>query len=99
MAGQRAMGLIVRLNQAETAEIKDFKRRVHRGEAAAVYDQLETILHQPGVSDAIAPEVRAGMERLLGGLAISRGDYSYGKLLLDRADVGTETGRPGFARC
>ena len=85
MAGQRAMGLIARLNQAETAELKELKRRVHRGEGKAVYDQLESTLHQPGVSDAIAPEVRAGMERLLAGLAITRGDHPYAKLLLDRA--------------
>lgn len=92
MSGQRAMGMIARLNQAETAEIAELKRRVHRGEQDAVYDQLEGMLHQPGVSDAISPEVRAGMERLLAALAIARDDHAYAKLLLDRAD-GRDGGR------
>lgn len=86
MSGKRAVGLVARLNQAESAELKELKRRVHRGEADAVYEQLDDVLHQAGVSDAIAPEVRAGMERLLAGLSITREDYGYAKLLLDRAD-------------
>lgn len=92
MGGQRAMGMIARLNQAETAELAELKRRVHRGEQDAVYEQLEGTLHQPGVSDAIAPDVRAGMERLLAALAIAREEYPYAKLLLDRAD-GRDRGR------
>lgn len=76
-----------RLSQAESAEIKELRRRARRGETAAVIQEIEESCAFGPVAQATAPEVRADKLRLLAGLLIPGGDFERVKALLDEADT------------
>lgn len=78
-------GYVARLNQAESAELAELRRRSRRGEVAAVIGELEAMLRGP-VAGASAPEVLAGQKRMLAGLLIRR-DADRARMLLDEADA------------
>lgn len=81
-----AMGIMTRLNQASTAELSELKRRARKGETEAVVASLEGTLRSSAASEALAPENRADLLRLLAGLLMPRADFSRIKGLLDQAD-------------
>lgn len=76
-----------RLSQAESAEIKELRRRARRGETAAVIQEIEKSCAFGPVAQATNPEVRADKLRLLAGLLIPGGDFERVKALLDEADA------------
>jgi len=80
-------GYVARLNQAETAELIELRRRTRRGESATIIAELETMLFGSPVADAVAPEVRAGQLRMLAGLVVRRDPPERTRQLLDEADA------------
>ena len=78
-------GYVGRLNQAETAELVELRRRSRRGEGDAVIGELEAMIRGP-VAGATAPEVLAEQKRMLAGLLIRR-DAGRSRALLDEADA------------
>ncbi|MEJ7927932.1 hypothetical protein WG908_14350 [Sphingobium sp. AN641] len=87
MGAFRVAVYVSRLNQAESAEVIELRRRARRGEAAQVIDLLEATLFDHPAARATAPDVRAQQLRLLAGLLIHHGDYARVKTLLDEADT------------
>lgn len=81
----RVQSLVTRLNQAETAEIAELKRRARRGEVARVVAELENALNSE-VSKALSPSIKAEKLRLLAGLILNDGDQARVRQLLDQAD-------------
>ncbi|KQZ61330.1 hypothetical protein ASD67_19025 [Sphingopyxis sp. Root1497] len=89
----RVQSFVTRLNQAETAEIAELKRRARRGERSRVIAELENALHSE-VAHALAPNVKAEKLRLLAGLIIDGDTYQRVRQLLDAADaLDGESGR------
>ena len=78
-------GYVARLNQAESAELVELRRRFRRGERVAVIGELEAMLASSAAA-ATAPEVLAGQKRMLAGLLIRR-DGERARALLDEADA------------
>ncbi|WMS41831.1 hypothetical protein RDV64_17420 [Acuticoccus sp. MNP-M23] len=77
---------VTRLNQAETGEIAELKRRARRGETLRVIAELESALRSEAV-EALSASVRAGKLRLLAGLLIPSEDFTRVRRLLDQADA------------
>ncbi len=77
---------VTRLNQAETGEIAELKRRVRRGETPRVIAELESALRSEAV-DALSASVRAEKLRLLAGLLIPSENFTRVRQLLDQADA------------
>ncbi|QGP79398.1 HTH domain-containing protein [Sphingobium sp. CAP-1] len=86
-AALNVAAFVGRLSQAESAEIKELRRRARRGETAAVIQEIEESCAFGPVAQATAPEVRADKLRLLAGLLIPGGDFERVKALLDEADA------------
>ena len=78
-------GYVSRLNQAETAEIADFKRRTKKGESFQVIAELERALGSEAIK-ALSAAVRAEKLRLLAGLVMTSDDFARVQQLLDEAD-------------
>ena len=81
----RLFDFVTRLNQAETAEIVELKRRARRGEVRQVIDELERALNSEA-SKALSASVKAGKLRVLAGLLLNGDDLSRVRRLLDDAD-------------
>jgi hypothetical protein len=79
------MGIVGRLNQAESAEIAELRRRARRGELDAVIADLDDQLFGT-TAGATAREIRAEKLRLLAALIIRRRDFERARRLLDEAD-------------
>lgn len=77
---------VTRLNQAETGEIAELKRRVRRGESSRVIAELESALRSEA-ADALSASVKAEKLRLLAGLLITSENFTRARQLLDQADA------------
>jgi len=86
LAALRVQGYVARLNQAEAAEIAEWRRRIRRGESDKVAAELRYALADPAGSGATAPELRAQQLRLLAGILLPGGEASSIKAMLDEAD-------------
>ncbi|HEY5712600.1 MAG TPA: hypothetical protein VIT38_11960 [Allosphingosinicella sp.] len=82
----KVQSYVTRLNQAESAEMIELKRRARRGEAARVVEELELALASPAAA-ALAPAVKADKLRLLAGLLLPGRDHMRVGRLLDDADL------------
>lgn len=82
----RLQHYVTRLNQAETGEIAELKRRARRGEAPRVVAELEIALRSDAV-DALSARVKAEKLRLLAGLLLPSRDFVRVRALLDQADA------------
>lgn len=82
----RVQGYVARLNQAETGEISEWRRRIRRGEERAVEAELRFALYESPASAATAPAVRAQQLRLFAGMMLPHGDPAKIKSILDEAD-------------
>ncbi|GEO02091.1 hypothetical protein NSE01_39230 [Novosphingobium sediminis] len=76
---------VTRLNQAETGEIAELKRRARRGESRRVIAELESALRSEAV-DVLTASVKADKLRLLAGLLIPSENFARVRQLLDQAD-------------
>ena len=76
---------VTRLNQAETGEIAELKRRARRGETPRVIAELESALRSEA-ADALSASVKAEKLRLLAGLIIPSQNFTRVRQLLDQAD-------------
>lgn len=85
LSALRVQAMVTRLNQAETAEIAELKRRAGRGEGARVVSELENALKSETASVLAAP-VKAAKLRLLAALTMGPGNYARIRRLLDDAD-------------
>ena len=83
---QSLQSYVTRLNQAETAETVELKRRVRRGEAPNVIRELERALRSEA-ADALSSPVKAEKLRLFAGLLLPSGDFVRVRQLLDQADA------------
>ncbi|BBE34770.1 hypothetical protein [Sphingosinicella microcystinivorans] len=77
---------VTRLNQAETGEIAELKRRARRGETPRVIAELESALRSEA-ADALSASVKAEKLRLLAGLLIPSENFTRVRQLLDQADA------------
>ena len=77
---------VTRLNQAETGEIAELKRRARRGETPRVIAELESALRSEA-ADALSASVKAEKLRLLAGLLIPSENFTRVRKLLDQADA------------
>lgn len=82
----RVQAVVTRLNQAETAEIGELKRRARRGEGRRVAAELESALHSETAA-ILAPAVKADKLRLLAGLTMEADNHARIRQLLDEADA------------
>ncbi|KTF67839.1 MULTISPECIES: HTH domain-containing protein [unclassified Sphingomonas] len=82
----RLQDFVSRLNQAESAEIKELKRRARTGAVAAVRAELEYALRSE-TALALAPATKAEKLRLLAGLIMAPGNAVRIRQLLDEADT------------
>lgn len=80
-------GIISRLNQASSHEVLELRRKARRGEVDAVVGHLEDLLQNSAASDALSPENKSEMLRLLAGLLIGKNEFARAKELLDSADA------------
>lgn len=83
----KASGILSRLNQASIGEIAELRRQARRGEVDIVIDRLESTLQNSAAAEALSPENKAEMLRLLAGLLISKDEFVRVKALLDEADA------------
>lgn len=86
LSALRLQGYVTRLNQAETGEIAELKRRARRGEAPRVIVELESAIRSEAF-DALTGSVKAEKLRLLAGLLMSSDDFVRIGQLLDQADA------------
>ena len=77
---------VTRLNQAETGELAELKRRARRGETPRIVAELESALRSE-TADALSANVKAEKLRLLAGLLIPSEDFIRVRKLLDQADA------------
>ncbi|GAY22778.1 hypothetical protein SFOMI_3340 [Sphingobium fuliginis] len=82
----RVQHYVTRLNQAETGEIAELKRRARRGETPRVVAELESALRSDAF-DALSASVKADKLRLLAGLLMQSQEFARVRNLLDQADA------------
>lgn len=82
---QSAALLVGQLNRAEAGRITELRRRIRRGEEAAVRREIDQALN-PILAGALAQDVHAGLLRLSASLYIRHGALEVARGQLDKAD-------------
>jgi hypothetical protein len=83
---QQVVAVVGRLNEAETTQIAEWKRRVRRGEANAVEREVDRALAASS-ADLYGEDTRARLLRLQAALRVNDGDAERARTLLDQADA------------